>query len=439
MPLVNPPKNLRAEEFVLGCCMIEPAECMGQVLEAITADDFFEPDHAALFRVLMGLWQRKAAFGSAALVAEIEASECSTAWPEDRLRKLAEQSVSPTAADALLYAMHVREAAIKRRLMQAAMQTVGDVEADACNATDLHERAMQRFYAAAGGTIKHGAGMAEVLHETFAEMDAAAEGKSGIPTGFSDLDGLTNGGLHKGEMVIIAGRPSHGKSAFAMNLVEHATVVHQKPVAFFSLEMSKTQLAQRLLAQMSQVPVSVMVRGMLSPSQRDRINAAVSTLANAPLYIVDQAGMTPTQLRAKAMRMKHEHGVELVVIDYLQLMESPGENRQVQVSAISRGVKAMARDLNVPVLALCQLNRGSESDGRLPRTSDLRESGSLEQDADVVMLLHREAVLHRGDDEWFNANQDKANEALVIVAKQRQGACDTVRLHFDGAFTRFRD
>ncbi len=224
-----------------------------------------------------------------------------------------------------------------------------------------------------------------------------------------------------------------------MNVIEHVGIDLKKPCAVFSLEMSKQQLAQRMLCSRSGVDSHKLRRGLLSKQDKDRLGYAVGDLSQGQVFIDDTPGLTLMDLRTKARRLKLQYGIELMALDYLQLMECPGkaDNRQQEISTISRGVKALARELNIPILCLSQLNRASESEQRLPRTSDLRESGAIEQDADVVMLLHREAVMHRGDQEWMDANPDKVNEALVIVAKQRNGPCDTVKLTFLGAQTRF--
>jgi replicative DNA helicase len=281
--------------------------------------------------------------------------------------------------------------------------------------------------------------LTDVLHETF-EMLERQQGEhlSGIATGYIELDNLTSG-LQKGEMIVVAARPSVGKTALAMNIIEHVGVDLKKPCAVFSLEMSKQQLAQRMLCSRSGVDSHKLRRGMLSRQDKDRLGYAVGDLSQGQIFIDDTPGLTLMDLRTKARRLKLQHNIEIIALDYLQLMEAPSrsDNRQQEIASISRGIKALARELNVPVICLSQLNRASESEQRLPRTSDLRESGSIEQDADVVMLLHREAVMHRGDQEWMDANPDKINEALVIVAKQRNGPCDNVKLTFLAGQTRF--
>ena len=286
------------------------------------------------------------------------------------------------------------------------------------------------------------------------EMDRmlAEEGRSitGISTGFHDLDDLTSG-LQKGEMIVVAARPSMGKTALALNLAEqiafggspHDEKGPATPVAIFSMEMSRGQLAQRLICARSAVDSHKMRRNMLNRDEVQQVFQACSELNDAPIYIDDTAGLSIMALRAKARRLVAQYGVRCLIIDYLQLMSAPQaakENRQQEVSAISRGVKALARELNLPVICLAQLNRAAETrEGHRPRMGDLRESGSIEQDADVIMLLHREDYYHVGDDEWMSENQDKVGVAELIIAKQRNGPTDTVKLTWDRTTTRFRN
>jgi replicative DNA helicase len=261
-----------------------------------------------------------------------------------------------------------------------------------------------------------------------------------VPTGFDELDEMLSG-LQRGEMIILAARPSMGKTAFALNMAENMAAA-SNGVAFFSLEMGKQQLVQRILCAKGGVDGQKLRKNMLSREEWRRIMGACEGLKNSPIFIDDTPGLTLLQMRSKARRMKEKHGIGAVVIDYLQLMSSGTrvESRQVEVSEISRGVKAMARELDVPVVCLSQLNRQAEGrEGHRPRMSDLRESGSIEQDADVVMMLHREAYYHKSDANWVEANPLKANVAEVIVAKQRNGPTGTVELLWDSSSTAFRN
>jgi replicative DNA helicase len=262
---------------------------------------------------------------------------------------------------------------------------------------------------------------------------------TGLDTGYAQLNEMTSG-LQRGEMIIVAGRPSMGKTAFALNMAEHIAVVMNQPVAFFSLEMSKQQLAQRLLCSASGIDSHRVRRNMLSGQDYAQLANTVGRLSESPFYIDDTPGLSLLALRAKARRMAARHDIEAVFVDYMQLMNSPdSESRQQEVSMISRGIKALARELNVPVVCLSQLNRSPEGrEDHRPRMSDLRESGSIEQDADVVMMLHREEYYHP-DPEWAEEHPDKKGLAEIILAKQRNGPTGTVSLHFNEKTTRFGD
>ena len=262
---------------------------------------------------------------------------------------------------------------------------------------------------------------------------------TGVATGFVELDEMTSG-LQSGEMVILAARPSMGKTALALNLAENIAM-DGRPVAIFSLEMSRQQLVQRLLCSRGQIDGQRFRRNLLRQDDYQRLMVACNDLASAPILIDDTPGLTLLQLRSKARRMKEKSGLEAIVIDYLQLMSAGGrvESRQLEVSEISRGIKAMARELEVPVVCLSQLNRAAEQrEGHRPRMSDLRESGSIEQDADVVAMLHREEYYHRSDPEWAEQNPDRVGVAELIITKQRNGPTGTVELAWDAGSTRFR-
>jgi replicative DNA helicase len=261
------------------------------------------------------------------------------------------------------------------------------------------------------------------------------KGRRGIETSFFELDDMLNG-LQNGEMLIVAARPSMGKTAFAMNIIEHVAADSKLPCAVFSLEMSKQQLAQRLMCSRAQIDAQKVRKGLLGAQEYQLLAQTVSELAKAPIWVDDSPGLTILELRAKARRLKLQHDIKLVMIDYMQLMDNPGpESRQQQISEISRGIKAVARELNIPVIALSQLNRQSEGrDGHRPRMSDLRESGSIEQDADVIMLLHREDYYRMQEPDFI-----PDNIAEVIIAKQRNGPTGTVKLTFDNKTTSFKN
>jgi len=434
-----PPHDLSAEAGVLGSMIIDP-QVIGPVCMFLQKPElFFREENQIIFRVVTELFEKNVPIDAMILHSTLKTKNLlEQIGGIDYIKELA--GAVPTSAHAEYYAAIVKEKAMLRSLISACTHTLRDCYESGDPAATVLDRGENRIFEIAQQKISdRPVPLTDVLHETFEMLDRqTGEHFSGLQTGYLELDNLTSG-LQRGEMIIIAARPSVGKTSFAMNIVEHVGIDREKPCAVFSLEMSKQQLAQRMLCSRSGVDSHKLRRGMLSRQDRDRLSYAVGELAKGQVFIDDTAGLTLMDLRTKARRLKLQHNIELVCVDYLQLMEAPGrsENRQQEIATLSRGIKALARELNVPVLCLSQLNRASESEQRLPRTSDLRESGSIEQDADVVMLLHREAVMHRGDQEWMDANPDKINEAQIIIAKQRNGPCDTIKLTFLSGQTRF--
>ena len=434
----TPPHDSAAEMALLGSMLLDPSS-IGDLCAIIESGNaFFSRQNQILFEGILDLFQASIAVDGVTLTHKLKQKGLyEAAGGFDYLEQLV--NCVPSAANAISYAQIVRDKALLRRLISACSQTLEscyDNSEEAAVILDRSERAI--FEVAQLKVTGQPVSLTEVLHETFEMLDRNTGNTiTGVPTGYVELDNLTSG-LQRGEMIVLAARPSVGKTALAMNIVEHVGVDLKKPVAVFSLEMSKQQLAQRMLCSRSGVDSQNLRRNMLAREDRNRLSMAVGELSEGNIYIDDTPALSILNLRTKARRLLSQQRIELVVIDYLQLMEAPREeNRQQQISSISRGIKALARELNCPVMCLSQLNRASESENRLPRTSDLRESGSIEQDADVVMLLHREAVMHRGDQEWAQTNPDKINEAQLIIAKQRNGPCDNVRLTFIAANTRF--
>jgi replicative DNA helicase len=434
-----PPHDLSAEAGVLGSMIIDP-QVIGPVCMFLqTADMFFKEEHQVIFRVITELFETNTPIDGMILRSTLQTKNLlEQVGGTQYILDLA--NAVPTSAHAEYYAAIVKEKAMLRRLIQACTTTLRDCYESGDPAATVLDRGEGRIFEIAQQKISNQAvPLTEVLHETFEMLERqSGEQLSGVPTGYIELDNLTCG-LQKAEMIVLAARPSVGKTALAMNIVEHVGIDLKRPCAVFSLEMSKQQLAQRMLCSRSGVDSHKLRRGMLSKQDRDRLAYAVGELSQGQIFIDDTPGLSLMDLRTKARRLKAQHGIDLIAIDYLQLMECPGkaDNRQQEIATISRGIKALARELMVPVVCLSQLNRASESEQRMPRTSDLRESGSIEQDADVVMLLHREAVMHRGDQEWRDANPDKINEAIVIIAKQRNGPCDNVKMTFLEGQTRF--
>ena len=436
-----PPHAIEAEMSLLGSILIDP-KVVGDVVQLVrTSGDFFRPAHGAIFEAMVGSWDRTASLDVVQLNQQLlDRGILDDVGGTAYLVELAESV--PTAAHASEYARLVRDKATLRELIRAA----GEILADAQASTDLPqqvlEAAEQRIFAIAQRRESaQFSSLQELLDHAIKVIDTS-DGKSfnGTPTGFAEFDEITSG-LQKGEMIVLAARPSMGKTAFALNMMENAAAAGHA-VAMFSLEMGKQQLVQRLLCSKSGIDSQRLRRNMLRNEDYRALLAACEAMKTSKVWIDDTPGLTMLSMRSKARRLREQHGIEAIFIDYLQLMSAGtrSENRQVEVSDISRGIKAMARELEVPVICLSQLSRKSEDrPGHRPQMSDLRESGSIEQDADVVMMLHREEYYHQGDDDWGEANPDKRGLAELIIAKQRNGPTGVVRLTWDSRVTRFRD
>ena len=426
---------------LLGSMLIEP-QVIGDIVFIVkNGDDFFKPANGAIYNAMIELYDKNASLDIVQLNQKLADKDVlSSVGGVEYLVQLA--NAVPSAANAEHYARLVREKGMIRQLIGAAGDILYDAYHSPDAAQDVLDQAEHRIF-----HIAQQADSGEIvsLHDLILqamEMIEANEGKTitGMPTGFSEIDELT-GGLQKGEVIIVAARPSMGKTALALNIAEYVAM-RGMGVGLFSLEMGKQQLVQRLLTSRSRIDSQRLRRNMLGTEEFRALMTACDELLNAPIFIDDTPGLSLLQLRAKARRMAQKHNIQILFIDYLQLMSSGGrpESRQMEVSEISRGIKAMARELNVPVVCLSQLNRAAEQrEGHRPRMSDLRESGSIEQDADVVMMLHREEYYHQGDENWADENPDKIGLAELIIAKQRNGPTGTVRLVWNSTSTQFRD
>lgn len=434
----QPPHAIQAEMALLGA-MILDWQVVGEVAQVLKGgDDFYKPQHAAIYEVLVELYDQAQSIDMVQLNQRlIDKQMLEEVGGLTYLADLVDGT--PSASEAPRYARIVRDKAVLRRLIEATGSVLHECYHSDEPVGELLDRAETAIFEIAE---KKGddapSDLKELLEETFEKLERD-DGRviTGMETGFYELDEMTNG-LQPGEMVIIAARPSMGKTAFAINIAEHMAATNKIPVAVFSLEMSKQQLAQRMLCSRSGVDSQRVRRNMLSRDDFGKLTLTVGELSEAPMFIDDTAGLTLMGLRAKARRLKQRHDIQAIFIDYLQLMSAPSagrDGRQNEVSAISRGVKALARELSLPVVCLSQLNRQAEQrEGHRPRMSDLRESGSIEQDADVIMMLHREDYFHRGDEEY-----EDNNIAEVIINKQRNGPTGVVKLHFHGATTRFQN
>jgi len=453
-----PPHAPEAEMALLGSVILDPYT-LAEILPMVSVpEDFYRQSNATVFRVLKEVYEREPQADLNVVADRLrERDELEAIGGAAYLASLAEAVSTPN--NAALYARLVQTKSRLRKLITAANTIVYDAmhagQDEPEEARQLIDRAEQSIFEIADddqtADIQKLEELLRAEFERIADRDAGAT--TGLKTGFADLDEPLSG-LQDGEMIIIAARPSMGKTALALNLAEQIAMGgatpfapagdERVPVGVFSLEMSKSSLVQRLISAYSGVDSHKLRTGGFSQDDLvNRIRPACEVLERAPLYIDDSPALSVTALRARARRMKQRFGIRCVVVDYLQLLTSPGhgrESRQVEVSAISRGIKAMARELSVPVVCLAQLNRGSEQrEGNRPRMSDLRESGSIEQDADVVLLLHREAYYHLSDPTWMEENEERANEAELIIAKQRNGPTGIVRLVWDNHTTRFKN
>ncbi|QDU72349.1 replicative DNA helicase [Mucisphaera calidilacus] len=431
-----PPVPREAEAALLGSLLHDPQLC-GEVIEIIRSpEDFGYAPNAVVYTAMIEIYDETQSLDIVQLNQKLtDRKQLDHVGGTDYLVELAE--AVPSAAGARHWARIVRDKGTIRRMIDAAGQILNDCYNTDDDAGIILDRAEQKVFELAESKEDVDVSeLRELLQETYERLEAQeGEAITGVATGFFELDEMTNG-LQKGEMIIIAARPSMGKTAFALNIAEHVAASNHEPVAVFSLEMGKQQLAQRLLCSRSGVDSHRLRRNMLSRDDFAQLSLTVGELSEAPIYIDDTPGLSLLALRAKARRLKARHDIKCVMIDYLQLMSASGaQSREQEVSSLSRGIKALARELDVPVICLSQLNRAAaQREGHRPLMSDLRESGSIEQDADVVMMLHREDYYHRGDEDYVDTNV-----AEVILAKQRNGPTGTVRLQFNGATTRFNN
>jgi replicative DNA helicase len=431
----TPPHDVAAEQCVLGGMLISK-DAISDVMEVIRPQDHYRPAHQLVHEAILELYGRGEP-ADAVTVADLltKRSDLGRIGGATYLHTLI--ASVPTAANAGYYARIVRERAILRRLVEAGTRIVqlgynGDGDAD-----ELVDRAEAEIYGVTERRVSEDyLPLAEIMPGALDEIEAIGSRggvMTGVPTGFADLDALTNG-LHPGQMIVIAARPAIGKSTLALDLARAATVKHGLPTVIFSLEMSRNEITMRLLSAEARVPLHAMRTGQMGEEDWARLARRMSEVVDAPLYIDDSPNMSMMEIRAKCRRLKQRHDLRLVIIDYLQLMSSPRrvENRQQEVSDMSRSLKLLAKELDVPVVAISQLNRGPEQrNDKRPLLSDLRESGSIEQDSDVVILLHREDAYER--------ESPRAGEADLIVAKHRNGPTTTVTVAFQGHYSRFVD
>lgn len=430
-----PPQNIEAEQSVLGA-MIISRDAIADASQYLVETDFYREAHRIAFSTMIDIFNRNEPVDLITVTEQLrKTNQLEKVGGITFLTSLA-NSV-PTAANMTYHAKIVKEKAQLRSLINTATTiTAMGYEDDEDVDTVLDKSEKMILDVASNRTVGDFIPIKTILLDTFSKIEQMHEAKGGITglaTGFKDLDRLTSG-LQPSDLILIAARPSMGKTAFTLNIAANAAVRKKEPVAFFSLEMSKEQLVQRMLCSEGAIDSQRMRTGGLLDDDWQRLISAADRLSSAPIFIDDTPGITIMELRSKARRLKLEKGLSLIVIDYLQLMQGrnvgKGDNRQQEISEISRSLKALARELNVPVVALSQLSRSVESRQiKKPMLSDLRESGSLEQDADIVMFLYRE--------DYYDPDTENKNITDVIIAKHRNGPVDTIQLYFQKEFTRF--
>lgn len=431
-----PPQSIEAEIAVLGSMLLD-REALGQAVELLKEGaSFYKDSHKKIYSAIMKLYDENKAVDLITLIEELKKiNALDEVGGPAYITNLA--SSVPTAANLAYYAKIVKEKMLLRNLIGASTQIVSDCFKGDQDVATIVDKAEQAIFDITSKKVESKfASLREVIKDSIETIDNLYQRKeniTGMATGFRDLD-MRTAGLQRSDFIVIAGRPSMGKSALVTCIAEHVGVVEKMPVAFFSLEMAKEQLVQRMLCSHARVDAHKVRTGFLSQADWPRLVSAAGKLSEAPIYIDDSPGISVLELRAKARRLKAQFDIKLIVLDYLQLMQGPArsENRQQEISEISRSVKALARELNVPLIAISQLSRAVEQrSDRRPQLSDLRESGAIEQDADVVLLLLRE--------EYYNPTEENKGLAELIIAKQRNGPTGSLNLTFISEYMKFEN
>ncbi|GBE02509.1 replicative DNA helicase [bacterium BMS3Bbin06] len=431
-----PPQNLEAEQSILGAILLDN-EALLKALDVTTIEDFYRNSHRKIFTAMLELFDRNEAIDLITLTDHLKMrNQLDEIGGVSYLTTLV--NTVPTSANIRHHCRIVREKALMRGLVTSVTQIATMVYEENLPADDLVDAAEKKIFEISDRRVKSAfAKLKDLIKDSFEMIEQLYDRKesiTGVPSGFRDLDDLTTG-FQNGDLIIIGGRPSMGKTAFALNIAQHVGVEMNEPVAIFSLEMSKRQLALRMLCSEAMIDSNSVRKGFIRKEDWHKLTSAAGKLAEAPVYIDDSSNISVLEMRAKARRLKMEHGLSLVIVDYLQLMrgKSAFERREQEISDISRSLKALAKELELPVIALSQLNRGVEQrTDKRPSLADLRESGALEQDADVIVFLYRDEVYNR-------KSPDNKGMAEIIIAKQRNGPTATVNLAFISSCTRFTD
>jgi replicative DNA helicase len=430
-----PPQNIEAEQSVLGGILLEP-EALSRILEILQEDDFYREGHRKIFSAMVALYQKGTPVDLITLTESLLTRQhLEGIGGASYLTSLAD--AIPSAVNIEVYARIVREKAILRRLINITTEIAGKSYQFSGEVEDILDQAEKSIFEITAAKITpHIYPLSEVIKDSFQTIEALYERKeriSGVPTGFTKLDQMTSG-FQPSDLIIIAGRPSMGKTAFALDIARNAATLAEVPAVIFSLEMSRQQLAIRMLCSEARVDSYKLRSGFIGERDWPRLTNAAGLLSEAPIYIDDSPALSVLQMRAKARRLKSEKGLGLAVVDYLQLMSGRGgsDRREQEISEISRSLKALAKELNIPVVALSQLNRKVEDrTDRRPFMADLRESGAIEQDADVILFIYR--------DEMYDENSKQKGTAEVIIGKQRNGPIGKITLAFIDQYTRFEN
>jgi len=432
-----PPQHIEAEQSILGGILIEN-EAINRVTEILDADDFYRDAHRKIFNALINLSERDEPADLITLTNELQKLDQLDAIGGASYVASLIDSV-PTAANIQYYARIVKEKALLRNLIQRSTEIITQSYEDRGDVEGFLDEAERSIFEISEKRVRPSFyPIREIVKESFATIEKLFKKKeavTGVPSGFKELDRMT-AGFQPSDLIIIAGRPSMGKTAFCLDVAEYAAIDNKIPVAIFSLEMSKEQLVIRMLCSQAHVEGTRLRTGYLNESDWPKLTIAAGSLSESPIYIDDSAALSVLEMRAKARRLKSDHGLGMLIVDYLQLMKGRArvESRQQEISEISRSLKALAKELNIPVIAVSQLSRKTEErTGNRPQLSDLRESGAIEQDADLILFIYRDEVYNRDPD---NPNRGKAE---VIIGKQRNGPIGKVDLAFLDKFTTFKD
>ena len=430
-----PPHNEEAERSVLGAAMLNK-EVLFDILEEVREDDFYNESHKEIFRAIWELYRKNSAVDMLTVCEELKSRQ-SLDMVGGRAYIATLTAEVPATANGREYAKIIAEKAVMRQMIRTAEDITEKGYQSKMAAREILDYAERGIFQIAQRRQKNDyTKIQDVLLENLKIIDAAAQNKdkiTGIPTGFHDLDEKTSG-LQRSDLIIVAARPGMGKTAFALNIAQQSAVKHGTSAIIFSLEMSKEQLGQRLLAMQARVEMQKLKQGDLDRKDWDRVSLGVDELNNSKIVIDDTPGISLMEMRNKCRRLKAEQGLDLIVVDYLQLMTFEGrtDNRQQEISALSRNMKLLAREMNCPVILLSQLSRAPElSQDKRPMLSDLRESGSIEQDADIVIFLYR--------DDYYNENTEKPGVCEVNIAKHRSGPTDKIELTWVARYTKFSD